>query len=271
VSRDEGLRAARALVRAEGRGLRELRTSVRTVTLRLAGAAAALPRSSPRTTAEQAAGLVRDHAASVATTFTGVVLRVRQGAKEASRARFAASWESVRRSVVAASEPDPGPFHAGSVLAPTDQAAAAQAGQSLGAAWMSVTVAAAWTWAGRPEGELAAAVSAVDLDGRMRRIAATESARAYADDFDEDIGWAAEEHGHRRWFPAVFKRWEACNDRNLCVTCRALGQSRPRPIRVPFPGGHEPGYVHAHCRCVPVLIYWALPVRETTPVDDEHP
>lgn len=213
MSADEGLRAARALVRAEGRGLHLLRASVKTVTMRLAGATAALPRSSPRTKAEQAAALVREHAASVATEVAGAVSRLRQGAKEASHARFAASWEGVRRGVVVSGERDPGSFTAPAVLTPTDQAAAAQVGHSLGAAWMSLAVSAAWMWAAQDKGELSGAVSAIDLDGRIRRIAATEAARAYADAFDEGVNWAAEHHGSTRWYSALFKRWEAANDR----------------------------------------------------------
>lgn len=274
----EGLRAARALLRAEGGGLRALRSAARTCTVRLAGAVAAIPRSSPRTMAEQACGLVRDLGDGARLHFTGAVRRQRLRVKQESHVRLAAAWEHVRGRVIAGGDLDPGPLGAPAVLTPTDEAAAAQVGQSLGAAWMSAAVAVVWTWAEHPEeAELAGALSRFDiqLDGRIRRIAATESARAYADGFDEGVGWLAEQHGSRRWYLALFKRWEAANDKRVCPTCRTFGESRPRPIGVPFPGGHEPGYVHAHCRCVPVLMFLPVPWRgDPTPgrqVDDDNP
>lgn len=256
---NDGLLAARALLRAEGRGLRILRTKVREGTRRLAGAAAALPRASARPTAERAAALVQAEASGLTVQLASAVRSVRLGSKRVSHERFVASWELVRRGVIAQGERDPGPLGIAAMLAPTDEVAAVQLAHSLSSAWMSVAVSAAWAWAERPDAELAAALTAVNVDGRVRRAAATEAARAFADGFDEGAGWVVEHHRRARWYPGVLKRWEAANDRKVCRVCATLGDSAPRPIGVPFPGGMEPGYAHAFCRCVPEMVFLAGP------------
>src|SRR5438477_3347 len=76
-------------------------------------------------------------------------------------------------------------------------------------------------WADDPKRSLVRAVADTDApnDRRLRRLAATHTARAYNDEHDEAEWAALAEHEDAAWFPLVFKRWDALLDAKICPTC----------------------------------------------------
>lgn len=270
-----GERAARALLREEGKALRALRLTVKAAKQRVVYAAAILPPGSRRRTAEATAALMRSEGATVAREIADTVRAFRLSTKTTSLVLFGQEWDLVRREVVRAGFAEPGPLAVMATVAPTDDTAAARTGQSFGAQWTTSVMAAAWTWADGDAASLAPALDAIDMDGRVRRIAATDAAQAFEDARDEGMGWIAEEHGDTRWFPAVGKRWEAKNDKKVCPVCASMAVRRPRPIGIPWPGGVSPGYAHSFCRCIEGLVWLPVPLagkaRPGRQVDNENP
>lgn len=252
------------------------------VALRNGGAAtlerlAALPDDDRRRVATMAAAAVRTGIVDVRTTIAWATLTGRLEVKRVSLDRLTVEWARVRNEIAALGLDAPGALLPGVVQAPEDDAAGELAGQSLATAWGQATLAAIWRWqdADDRRGLPGVAVDAqARLDGRVRRVAATEAARAFADARDEGMGWVAEQHGDATWFPALLKVWDATLDRKVCQVCDDLDGTE-RPWGVAFPDDHEPGYEHPFCRCITGTTF--LPVRiagETVPgrqVDEENP
>lgn len=267
-------RAARALLREEGKALRDLRAVAREASQRIVHATVTLAPGTRRQTAERVAGLLRAESARVAQAMTTAITVVRLSSKRTSHEGLVAEWSDVRADLRRAGFKDPGAIGVSPMLAPTDEAAAHRTGQSFAAGWSSGILAAVWTWAEGDGPSAEKTIAAVDFDGRVKRIAATEAAQSFEDARDEGMGWLAEQHSERPWYPFVLKRWEAANDRKVCKVCgkqdgetALLGQT--------FTEGRAPGYVHNFCRCVSTLIVLPIPGRrETTPgrqVDDFNP
>jgi hypothetical protein len=273
-----GKLTARALLRAELEALRLFRTALRAGMDRALAALAVLPMGdSRRTTAERVVEVLRGHLPALLIGLHNAIANGRLVGKRAALSRLDAEWDQVRVEVQRAKFADPGPLRVSASLTANDNVGADVSAASLSAAWLSTATAATWTWSEADSSQsLAGAVgeASLGLDGRVRRIAATETARAFADGRDEGTGWVAEKHQDARWFPAVLKRWDATNDRRVCPRCAAM-DGKLQLFGLPFAGRQEPGYVHAHDRCVTAIVF--LPVRirgEVEPgrqVDDEQP
>lgn len=124
----------------------------------------------------------------------------------------------------------------------------------------------------------AVAVAAKGLDGRLRVIATTETARAYnvereaelSNYFERSRLQVAADEGRlaaeldqtpapqRRPFPAVagtlvpFKWWNAAGDKRTCGRCDQL-DGTVLPLNIPWPDG-PPGSIHPNCRCTDDII-----------------
>lgn len=261
--------APRALVRAERAGLPLLRAEVLRATRQLvADVAIVTAIASRRRTAEQAVALTQRRAEALAVSLARVIEAHRLTSKQASLASLTVEWEAVRKGVQGAGLADPGPLGVQALLAPTDSAASSSSARSLASTWSRVTLAAVWAWADQDDAasDLGRAIAAASIDGAVKRTAATEAAQAFADLRDEGAGWLEELHRDAAWLPGLLKLWDATNDRKLCPSCAALGSSPPRPAGVPFPGSHEPGYVHPFCRCVPRWIFVPARLRALAPL-----
>lgn len=267
-------RAAKALIREEGKALRDLRAVAKAASQRIVHAAVLIPPGNRRQTAERVAALLRSEGERVAREMTAAVTGVRLGSKMTSHGLFVAEWTDVRTELRKAGYRDPGPLGTHPTLAPTDDAAAHRTGQSFAAGWSSLILSAAWQWAEGDAESIAPAMANVDIDGRVRRIAATEAAQAFADARDEGAGWLAEQHSERDWYPFVLKRWNAENDRKVCRVC-AKEDGETVLLGKTFSEGSEPGYAHSFCRCCTSIIALIPGKRtETTTgreVDDFNP
>lgn len=128
----------------------------------------------------------------------------------------------------------------------------------------SDTIAATWQAAGlmNLNAALAAGTSparAIDatsaaVDGRLRRIAATEVPQAYNDEHrrsSEDI--AAELGGDVGLDVLLVRRWDAILDARTCQTCAAR-DGQVVPLGSSFKSGDEPGFVHPWCRCMSTVV-----------------
>lgn len=267
-------RAAKALIREEGKALRDLRAVARAASQRIVHATVLLPPGARRQTAERLAAMLRAEGDRVAREMTAAVSGVRLASKTTSHGLLVAEWTDVRHELRKAGYRDPGGIGTHPTLAPTDDAAAHRTGQSFAAGWSSMVLAAAWTWSEGTAESIAPAVANIDIDGRVRRIAATEAAQSFEDARDEGCGWLAEQHSERDWYPFVLKRWDASNDRKVCRVCRDL-DGDTAPLGGTFRGGYSPGYAHSFDRCCSSIVA-AIPVgrSETIPgrqVDDSNP
>lgn len=268
---------AAALMVEEGRTLKRLRADVQRSHERVLAMLAVLPPGDRRRAAERAIAGLRAELTQLASGLTMGIMDTRLAAKTTSLDRLAVEWDRVRAGIAAAKAgPDPGLIGAAPEVTPTDSAAAESSASSFSSAWLTASAGLVWRWA---ENDNANAVqvyadSVKLLDGRIRRIAATETARAFADARDEGMGWVAERYEGERWYPALFKVWNAENDRKRCPVCADL-HGTIRPFGIPFPDGQEPGYVHPFCRCTPTTIFIPIRVRgEYVPgrrVDDDNP
>jgi hypothetical protein len=268
-------RAARALIREEGKALRDLRAVVKGASQRIVHASVTLPPGTRRQTAERVAAMLRAEGDRVAREMAQAIALVRQSSKATSHGLFVAEWTNVRGVLTSGGFKDPGPLGTTGMLAPTDDAAAHRTAQSFGAGWSSAVLNASWQWAEGDAESIAPTLATVDVDGRVRRISATEAAQSFADARDESAGWLAEEYSDRPWYPLVLKRWDATNDRKVCPTCKSEDGEKVL-LGATFSEGHSPGYAHNFCRCVEHLIVLPIPgrrelVRAGRQVDDTNP
>jgi hypothetical protein len=268
-------RAAKALLREEGKALRDLRAVARAASQRIVHATVLLPPGDRRQTAERLAAMLRAEGERVAREMTAAVSGVRLASKTTSHGLLVAEWADVRHELRKAGYRDPGGLGTHPTLAPTDDASAHRTGQSFAAGWTSLILAAAWTWAEGTAESIAPTLATVDVDGRVRRISATEAAQSFADARDESAGWLAEEYSDRPWYPLVLKRWDATNDRKVCPTCKGEDGEKVL-LGATFSEGHSPGYAHSFCRCIEHLVVLPIPgrrelVRAGRQVDDTNP
>jgi hypothetical protein len=150
-----------------------------------------------------------------------------------------------------------------------DQVRAHSAASSFVAAW-SAAMTGAVVLAGRREASPLPLLRK-GADGqsyRLARIAITEVAQAYSQEHDEGIGYALKPHKSARWFPAVFRRWDAQNDRRTCQTCREHDGELALPLVGGFQNGDMPGDVHANCRCIDTLAF--LPAMLPAAASEGH-
>lgn len=269
--------AAAALIRAEAATLVGIRRVIRRTTESVSGRLALIPEMPKQRAASAAITIVRETLPTLSAAVAEAIRVGRLGSKEASTDRLRVEWRAVHRALaVAGIDSPPAAVPPSSFSAPEDETEAEIAAQSYSSAWGAAMMASIWRWSESDRGTLAAvaAHTAEVVDFRARRIATTETAKAFADARDEGMGWVAERHGDSAWFPLLVKVWDAQLDRKVCPTCSEL-DGKQRPWGVPFPGSAEPGYVHANCRCIPVTQLLPLPMRgEDIPgrsVDDEQP
>lgn len=256
-------RSRSTLVRQERLALSSLRTAVKAATGPALLALSRLPTAEPRATADAGIALLRAAAPRLVKGFAAALLARRLDTKRAAVGRVSDEWRAVRAAVRARGYADPGALgEAGTKATHTDHAAVESTSGSYAAAWQSATADALWTWAAAPgdgQGPADAAAAAEEAqDYRVRRIATTDTAQAYADARDEATDAAARRHPDATWIPAVLKRWDATLDRRVCARCRAL-DGVLRPLGVDFPGGRDPGHVHPGCRCDSHLVF--IPLR----------
>lgn len=83
---------------------------------------------------------------------------------------------------------------------------------------------------------------ALDLDARLRKIVATETARSYSDVVME----AADEY-------KLVRRWNAILDNKVCSFCAEMDGKETLPGET-FEDGVEPGWAHPFCRCLSELV-----------------
>lgn len=142
-----------------------------------------------------------------------------------------------------------------------DTVNAEAAAGSFAAAWTAIALIALTKWA-RSDGrggsiQAAIVASTKAIDHRIKRIIATEAARARNDEHRER--WIGIKKANPRsadgWGRHTFRRWDARLDRRVCSVCRAHDAEEVL-IGEPFAQGHEPGDVHPHCRCfVSVIVF----------------
>jgi SPP1 gp7 family putative phage head morphogenesis protein len=101
------------------------------------------------------------------------------------------------------------------------------------------------------EGHFARAFSPTPLDYRLRRIAATETARAFNDER------LAETRAHHEPRAGVFKVWSAVLDRRTCAYCF---DRDGRTFELEAKVGESPP-VHVCCRCVWEFVWVPHPER----------
>lgn len=255
-------RSRSTLVRQERMALRALRSAVTRSTAPALLALSRLPASDRRETAEAGIALLSAAAPRLSKSFRAALTTRRADTKGAAVARLADEWRLARAGVRAAGFPDPGALPAaGRALTATDRAAVESTAGAYVAAWQSATSDALWSWAVADDGTGPADAASLAQEGqdyRVRRIATTDTAQAYADARDEATDAAARRHPDATWLPAVLKRWDATLDRRACARCRALDGSL-RVIGLDFAGGRDPGHVHPGCRCSSHLVF--IPLR----------
>lgn len=133
-----------------------------------------------------------------------------------------------------------------------DEALATAAAASLAGGWGSVALAELGS---ADEGAQAKAMAGVPelLDGRVRRTAATETARAFNDERDDILillgGGELEGRvpPHDVVQPGLFKVWSAVLDRVTCAACFGMDGTVLEAAKT-FKSGPPP--LHPNCRCV---------------------
>lgn len=146
-----------------------------------------------------------------------------------------------------------------------DAAFAHQTGMSFASAWSAVALGSTLQWAEDPSKSLPAAIrrTATLTDYRLRRIATTDTARAFNDEHDEGVGYVVGQT-KATWLGAVFKRWDATLDRRICNVCKAL-DGQIVLVGREFRSGEVPGEVHVCCRCLDSLIFIPARLKKTGP------
>ncbi len=260
-------KSAAALLSAERRALEQLRVTAAGVIHEAADAAEAAAAHDPKHRRLFAIAATKRAMVRLSATLETALAASRHQARVASLGRLSAELDLLRRQLVAA-----GIHEAPRVPHLSDSAedgpAAHAAAASYTAAWGTAAVAAILAWERRTDLSLAAALRRTipANDYRIRRIATTETARAFNDEHDEGVGYVATESKGAIWLPGLFRRWDATLDRVTCPICARLDGEIVMVGRS-FSGGLVPGYVHPHCRCIGTL--WFMPVRvqpgQTTP------
>lgn len=215
-----------------------------------------------RAATEAAVAILRGSKQRLSDALEASLLSVRLTAKQAASTRLAAEWATLRRDVRALGLRDPGPLAYTAKLEPTDRAAAESTSGAYVAAWTSGNSAAMWAWSADADNDASPSdvveQTTEGLDYRVRRIATTENAQAYADARDEATDAAAKKHNDATWIPGLLKRWDSTLDKRVCAVCRAL-DSTLRPWGMSFPKKREPGHVHPGCRCDSHTVF--IPLR----------
>jgi SPP1 gp7 family putative phage head morphogenesis protein len=220
-------RAARALLAAEMRTLRGLRGAARPVIDR-----AQLAVSGARD-AREAMVAVRRSAPILRESVERALLDARSSTRRAARR------DAVRH-------PRQGTSHE------EDAAAAHAAASSYAAAWAATAMAQILAHAEKgSRRSLAPALSGAPVDYRLRRIAATETARAYN---DERVSRMRAEHSAKA---GAFQVWSAILDRRTCATCFER-DGRTIELHARFDGSPP---LHVCCRCVIEFVQVPHPER----------
>ena len=111
--------------------------------------------------------------------------------------------------------------------------------------------------------------ASTEQDFRLRRIAATENARAYSEAHAVAAHTVAARHRGQPWARGVFRRWDAILDKHVCKVCRAM-DGQMVPWGTAFAHNYEPGSVHPCCRCFDTILGLRaeMPAPEPVPVTD---
>lgn len=262
--------STRRLVRTEAKNLVALRTAARAVHHQLLGHMAANP---TRAAALRALGPSRAHMAGV---VAQEILKARQRAKDAALDQAAAEL------LLLAHELKRLGYHQGLHFGQpvrsdedADRASADAVGHSLAARWAHAVLALLVASEDDEDPHIAGRAREVmqRLDKGIGRIAATETARAYAaqhdDAVDETLGEDEDlPRKERKWLPFVAKRWNAVLDRKTCAVCRDH-DGELATIGDDWSDHDMPGEVHANCRCVPALVLLPIPLSDQPDNDVE--
>jgi len=118
-------------------------------------------------------------------------------------------------------------------------------GDSTAASWASGAL------VGRPSNKVA--------DFTLRRIAATETARAYGNELRDSASQLASILEPAGMQTVVVERWNAVLDGRVCFTCADMNGAEV-PLGAHFRDGLVPGEVHPMCRCVAELVHIDKPL-----------
>lgn len=201
----------------------------------------------------------------LATAATAGIVRGRTLARDAATDRLVAELDdlgidaaSLRRSasrpLVAAARRE---------RAHEDTLHAESAGSALAGQWRAVAVASALGAMNRDRDPVdAVAKTPALMRARVLRTATTESTVAYNSEHAEAIADAVRYDGDLADKFAeleVMREWSAMID--ACEKCWPLDGERVE-VGETFSGGNEPGHVHAHCRCIEILVSEAASLRK---------
>lgn len=90
-------------------------------------------------------------------------------------------------------------------------------------------------------------------DGRLRRIAATETARAFGTGLRNGAHQLALDFEARGFSSVIGEQWDSVLDDRTCMECQDMNGEIVLPGES-FPSGLVPGSVHPWCRCVVRLV-----------------
>lgn len=248
----------RALVRAEAKALGTMRASAKAVHSHVVAQLATAPNHI------HAIGAVRSARSHIARAVSNSVFQARSNARDAAQVRLAAELEQLHKELHRLGIERPDLIVQRSDGA-EDSAIAVMLGESYGSAWAAAMLVVILRWerqdkASRGSLPGQARVVLEQIDFRIRRIAATETARAFNNEHDEGVGYVAAQHKGSRWIAGLFKRWDAMFDRRVCATCRGH-DGELALVGTSFTHDDRPAEVHAICRCLDSLVFLPLRVR----------
>lgn len=139
--------------------------------------------------------------------------------------------------------------------APDDRSLAEATADSFASAWKSGLVYAVTQAIRKGESPTRAVdLAAERLDGRARRIAATEVPQAYNDAHRREAERSGAALNDTATSVAlIVRRWDAILDVRTCPECRSH-DGEVTPLGRAFDGGDEPGTIHPWCRCIDTVI-----------------
>lgn len=275
----------RALLAAEAAALAAIRRAVKAAHLETVEEIAQAT-SQPHVFATLQGGRAR-----MAAAMTHAVTDARLGARATADERFQAELEQARKDAERRHELEAAGLialllgrGAPGARSTEDHTIASTIGDSFASAWSGamLVVILKWRRESARTSDLLGRLRGIpeQTDGRVRRIGATETSRAYNDQHEADVrslvppsepapatpyrsptnppGPATAPPFAPGIMAGLFKRWDATLDRKTCAVCRSHDGEIVHAAGA-FGGDDRPGDVHAFCRCLETLVF--LPGR----------